>query len=87
MHSSYPFCDINTFEKYVLQYNPKHSNFYVLSNNFAFKSKSFSKLSIFDNIKSGKIKEDKVKVDKILNILIKYDNLEEKKKIIKGIRC
>ena len=78
MHSSYPFCDINTFEKYVLQYNPKHSNFYVLSNNFAFKSKSFSKLSIFDNIKSEKIKEDKEKVIKILKILMEYDNPQEK---------
>ena len=78
--SSYPYCDINTFEKYVLHYNQNHSNYYILSKNLAFRTKSFSKLSIFDDIKSEKIKADKEKVDKILHILMKYDNYEEKKK-------
>ena len=83
--SSYPYCDINTFEKYVLHYNQNHSNYYILSKNLAFRTKSFSKLSIFDDIKSEKEKADKEKVDKILNILMKYDNYEEKKKKLKEL--
>ena len=82
MHS-YKFCDIHTFENYVLHLNEKYENSYILSGYYNYGSKFLSRLSIFDDEKRGTVKQDKEKVNQILHILMndKYTPEEKTKKL------
>ena len=72
------FCDIHTFEKYVLHHSEKYEQLYILSNNDSYGSTFLSRLSIFDDEKRGTVKQDKEKVNQILNVLMNCNNPKEK---------
>ena len=80
MYSTNNYCDIDTFEKYVLCHDKRYENSYILSGYYHYGNKFLSRLSIFDGNR-GTVKHDKEKVNKILGILMndKY-KLEDKTK-------
>ena len=80
------FCKIHTFEECVLKCNEKKKELYILSYNYPDKYGIFlSRLSIFDDEKRGTVKQDKEKVNKILEILMKNDEPKEKTEKLKEL--
>ena len=68
----YSFLDLQTFEKYVIERNAKEEKIYILSKYFPKISNGgtfLSRISIFD-MDRGTVKQDKNKVQKILQILM-----------------
>ena len=97
---SYSFYELKFFEDSVIKYNDKNQNFYILSYKYNDNDKygiNLSNLSIFDNEKRGTIKQDKEKVNKVLDILMSSDSPKKKLKKLeelnineqekKGIGC
>ena len=81
------FNDLKFFEESIIKYDKNNPNFYILSNKFNDKDGiSLSKLSIFDNEERGTIKQDKEKVNKILNILMGSDNSKKKLKLLEELK-
>ena len=79
------FCDIYTFEESVIKYNKNQHNLYILSKEFdQIKPKGIllTRLSIFDDIERGTIKNDKEKVSEILKILMSSENPQAKSLLI-----
>ena len=81
---SYSFYELKFFEDSVIKYNDKNQNFYILSYKYNDNDKygiNLSNLSIFDNEERGTIKQDKEKVNKVLDILM--SSVSPKKKLKK----
>ena len=80
------FHDLKTFEESIIKYDEKHPDLYILSDNYYdYYGFGLSRLSIFDNEERGTIKQDKEKINYLLNILKESDDLVDKSSKIKEL--
>ena len=77
--------NINIFENCVLNYNKNYPYYYILSNDYNkidYNGTALTKISIFDG-ERGTVKEDRQKINKILEILMSNYDSNTKKELLK----
>jgi len=83
---NYPFYDLKTFEQSIIKYDTNKPDFYILSDKYRdYYGFGLSRLSIFDNEERGTIKQDKEKINKLLEILMETDNSDDRLSKIKEL--